>query len=171
MLEDENTQKRNNMMKQLQEENKRLAQEKKDRENQWKQNQQAQNKFEMDNTNYSHIMTENPATTQSQLAPHRYVPYHFKGLRPDQIENINDTRTQQVRDNKVEKQRQADEDMQWAMQQEANRQLMLQNELELAEKQKQMNLMHRDQHLKDKVQKEIKWQNNYGEQVPLPHVD
>lgn len=65
MLEDENTQKRNNMMKQLQEENKRLAQEKKDRENQWKQNQQAQNKFEMDNTNYSHIMTENPATTQS----------------------------------------------------------------------------------------------------------
>lgn len=48
---------------------------------------------------------------------------------------------------------------------------MLQNELDLAEKQKQMNLMHRDQHLADKVQKEIKWQNQYGEQNPLPHVD
>jgi hypothetical protein len=41
--------------------------------------------------------------------------------------------------------------MQWAMQQEANRQLMLQNELELADKKRQMNMMHRDQHLNDKV--------------------
>jgi len=32
----------------------------------------------------------------------------------------------------------------WAIQQEANRQIMLQNEMELAEKQRQMNLMHRD---------------------------
>ena len=61
--------------------------------------------------------------------------------------------------------------MQWAMQQEANRQLMLQNELELAEKQRQMNAMHRDQHLHDKVQKELKWKNNYGEQNPLPYVE
>jgi len=25
-------------------------------------------------------MTENPATEQSMLAPHRVKPYHFKGL-------------------------------------------------------------------------------------------
>lgn len=36
MLEDENNQKRARMMKELQEENKRLAKEKRDRENSWK---------------------------------------------------------------------------------------------------------------------------------------
>lgn len=136
MLEDENTMKRNGMMKAMQEENKRLAQEKKDKETNWKNHQEKQNHFEITNTNESNIMTEAAGTTVSQLAGHRYVPYHFKGLRPEQVENIKDIRQQQVRDNRTEKQRQADEDMQWAMQQEANRQLMLQNELELAEKQR-----------------------------------
>jgi len=36
----------------------------------------------------SDLMTENAATTQSQLAPHRYVPYNFKGLRPEQVKGI-----------------------------------------------------------------------------------
>ena len=36
----------------------------------------------------SDIMTENPGTTVSKLAPHRYVPYHFKGLNPDTKEAI-----------------------------------------------------------------------------------
>jgi cytochrome c556 len=36
MLEDENTAKRQQMMKQMQEENKRLAQEKRDKERSWK---------------------------------------------------------------------------------------------------------------------------------------
>lgn len=44
----------------------------------------------------SDIMTENRKTTESKLAPHRYVPYHFKGLRPDQIQSIKDERESQV---------------------------------------------------------------------------
>ena len=66
-------------------------------------------------------MTENPNTTTSQLAAHRYVPYHFKGLTPEQQQAIMEQRAQQLRDNKVEKQRQTDEERLWAMQQEANR--------------------------------------------------
>lgn len=83
MLEDENNQKRAKMMKELQEENKRLAKEKRDRENAWRNNQERQNQQEIVNVVTSDIMTENPLTTTSQLAGHRYVPYHFKGLRPD----------------------------------------------------------------------------------------
>jgi len=49
----------------------------------------------------SDIMTENFKTTASQLAPHRYVPYHFKGLRPGQIDGINQEREGQVDYNKV----------------------------------------------------------------------
>ncbi len=91
MLEDEMSSKRANMMKQMQEENKRLAQEKRDREKQWRNNQERQNQAEIATTNNSNIMTENPNTTMSQLAEHRYVPYHFKGLRPDQVEEIKET--------------------------------------------------------------------------------
>ena len=83
MLEDEMSSKRANAMKELQEENKRLALEKRNRENSWKNNQQQQNQFEIANCNNSDLMTENPATTTSQHAGHRYVPYHFKGLTPE----------------------------------------------------------------------------------------
>jgi len=46
------------------------------------------NAVEIHRTNMSDIMTENFETTKSALAPHRFVPYHFKGLRKDQIEAI-----------------------------------------------------------------------------------
>lgn len=65
MLEDENAQKRARMMKELQEENKRLAQQKRDKEAAWRQDQERKNQFEIANSNNSDIMTENPGTTIS----------------------------------------------------------------------------------------------------------
>lgn len=65
-----------------------LAQQKKDRENAWKNNQEDMNQHEIYRTNMSDIMTENEATTTSQLAPHRFVPYHFKGLTKAQQSDI-----------------------------------------------------------------------------------
>lgn len=103
MLEDESTMKKKQMMKDLQDYNKRLAEEKRQREQAWRQNQEEQNQFEISRTNMSDIMTENAQTTMSQLAPHRYVPYHFKGLRPDQIADIKAQREQQVVDKKLAK--------------------------------------------------------------------
>ena len=44
------------------------------------------NAFEITNTTTSNFMTEARATTQNQLGEHRFVPYHFKGLRQDQID-------------------------------------------------------------------------------------
>ena len=85
----------------MKEYNQRLAQEKRDRENAWKNDQQEKNAFEISRTNMSDIMTENFQTTKSQLAPHRFVPYHFKGLRSDQIQAIDATRVQQTKDNKL----------------------------------------------------------------------
>lgn len=82
MLEDEMTQKRNAMMKQMQEENKRLAKEKRDREQQWRQEQERKNQFEIANVNSSDLMTENPAATKSVINGNRFIPYNFKGLTP-----------------------------------------------------------------------------------------
>lgn len=72
------------------------------------------NHAEIAKTNHSDIMTENAMTTKSHLAGHRYVPYHFKGLRPDQVQDINDTRAQQVRDNKQARADANLEDNAWA---------------------------------------------------------
>ena len=50
MLEDEMTMKRKNMMKEMQEENKRLAQQKRDNEDAWKKNQEMLNQKEIKDT-------------------------------------------------------------------------------------------------------------------------
>ena len=76
-------------------------------------------------------MTEARETTTNGLGEHRFLPYHFKGLRPDQIDDIKAQQAQQVRDARHAKEMERQEEYLWAMQQEANRQLMLQNELEL----------------------------------------
>ena len=47
MLEDENTRKRAEMMRQIQEENQRLALEKKNRDTNWKQDQENRNQAEI----------------------------------------------------------------------------------------------------------------------------
>jgi len=70
-------------------------------------------------------------TTKSELAGHRYVPYHFKGLRPDQVNDINATRAQQVRDNKQARADDNNEERAWAAQQAANTQQMLGNEVDM----------------------------------------
>ena len=85
----------------MQEYNQRLADEKRQREKAWKDNQESMNQAEIHRTNMSDIMTENEATTKSQLAPHRFVPYHFKGLTKAQQDQIMAEREQQVVDSKL----------------------------------------------------------------------
>ena len=83
----------------------------------------------------SDFMTENPMTTTSQLSKNRYVPYHFKGLKPDSIDQINATRAQQVKDNKNIAKNLKAEEHNWAVQNLANTQHFLNNEIDLANKQ------------------------------------
>lgn len=118
----------------------------------------------------SDIMTENEATTKSQLAPHRFVPYHFKGLTKAQQDQIMAEREQQVVDAKLARKNEQSEEYQWAVQNLANTQQFLNNEIELKDKQKQMQEAHRDQHLVDKTAKDERWPNMYGDLNPLPDV-
>lgn len=83
VLEDDMSAKRAAMMKQLQEENKRLAKEKRDRENQWRQDQEAKNQFEIAKVVSSDLMTENPNATLNTTNANRFIPYNFKGLTPE----------------------------------------------------------------------------------------
>lgn len=60
-------------------------------------------------------MTENPATEQSMLAPHRVKPYHFKGLNEDQKGAIMHERAQQMREAEMKKQTEQEEARLWAL--------------------------------------------------------
>ncbi len=89
------------------------------------------NQTEIARTNMSDFMTEARGTTSSEMAPHRYVPYHFKGLRPDQIESIKNQRSGQVDANANQKKNDAEEEYSWAVQNLANTQHKLNNEVDL----------------------------------------
>lgn len=91
----------------------------------------------------SDIMTENEKTTQSQLAPHRFVPYHFKGLKKEQVDDILAQREAQVNANKVQRQNECSEEYQWAVQNLANNQHQLNNEMDLEAKERQLREEHR----------------------------
>lgn len=95
--------------------NKKLAADKKAREEKWRMEQEASNQAEIYRTNMSDIMTENESTTKSQLAPHRFVPYHFKGLTKAQQDEIMAQREQQVVDAKLAKKNENSEEYQWAV--------------------------------------------------------
>ena len=67
MLEDDVTLRKNAQLKALQENNKRLAQEKRDREENYRKNQQDQNKFELAAT-VNHSLTEEKARMTGYLS-------------------------------------------------------------------------------------------------------
>jgi len=60
--------------------NRVLAKEKRDAEMKSQYDWANQEAHEVDFTLTHDFMTENPATEQSMLAPHRVKPYHFKGF-------------------------------------------------------------------------------------------
>ena len=117
---------------------------------------EAANQHEIKRTNMTDIMTENFQTTVSQLAPHRYVPYHFKGLRNDQIEGIFNEREGQVEAKKLAARNANSEEYQWAVQNLANTQHLLNNEIELQQKKDELAASHRDQALVDKTAKDAR---------------
>jgi hypothetical protein len=124
-----------------------LAQQKRDRETNWRNNQENMNQHEIYRTNMSDIMTENEQTCRSELAPHRFVPYHFKGLTKTQQEDIMAQRDQQIVDAKLARKNENTEEYNWAVQNLANTQHYLNNEIELKDKQLAMETSHKTTNL------------------------
>jgi hypothetical protein len=49
------------------------------------------------------MLTENPAAANSNLGPHRKIAYMYKGMTPEERENIRKQQLQQIVENKVRK--------------------------------------------------------------------
>lgn len=64
-----------------------------------------------------------------------------------------------------------EEERLWALQQEANRQMQLANEMEIKRKQQEMMAAQRDQNQGLKLEKNQRWSNFYGEKDDLPSVE
>ena len=78
--------------------NAQLAKEKRDRDAAQAAYEQLQARTDVDYTNNNDFMTENPATEQSMLAPHRVKPYHFKGMNAQQKGAIMNESEMQMRE-------------------------------------------------------------------------
>ena len=55
-------------------------------------------KIEIEHTNNTDFMTENPATEVSMLAAHRVKPYHFKGFTQAQKDQVHLEQQMQMRE-------------------------------------------------------------------------
>lgn len=98
--------------------NAQMAKEKRDRDNAQRAYEQLQARTDVDNTDNHDFMTENPATEQSMLAPHRVKPYHFKGFNAQQTASVMNERQMQMREAEMTRKQEKEAERLWAMQQE-----------------------------------------------------
>lgn len=82
--QEEHAQQRREMTVANKQANYAMAIEKRDRDQAHFHDSERRAATEVDFTLNHDFMTENPATEQSMLAPHRVKPYHFKGLNAEQ---------------------------------------------------------------------------------------
>ena len=80
-----------------------MAKEKRDRDAAQLAYEQLQAQTDVATTSAHDFMTENPATEQSMLAPHRVKPYHFKGFNAQQTQAVMDERNMQLKEAQMAK--------------------------------------------------------------------
>ena len=151
------------MLKAMQEENLQLAKAKRDKERKDRGDLQFQENHELGYTVDNDFMTENPATTQSQLAPHRVKPYHFKGLNAEQQAAIMGERAQQLKEQEMLKQMSKEQDRLWALQQEHMRKMQIKHDREMKRNQRTVANGVKETHTEQNAEHKIKWKDPYGD--------
>ena len=87
----------------------------------------------------SKFMTEDPSTMQSQLAPHRVIPYHFKGFNEDQRAAVIEGQRQQVLEKQEKVRMQKEQEKAEARMSEAQRRALILYEREMKVKNDRVN--------------------------------
>jgi hypothetical protein len=161
-LEDDHDYRRKTMQKAYMENNRTLAKEKADREKTSKVREEDDKKNHMDYNTANDFYTENTETCQSQLAGHRVIPYHWKGMNEHQRKEILNEQDKQRRETENIKNLKKDEEKLYAIQAEHQRKMQIQMEREkvrrreeLAKNQKEFNLLKNEE-------QQIKIKTMYG---------
>jgi len=147
-LEDDFSTKQKVVKKAYSEANRVLAQEKSDNDFNQKVNEDASNKNHLQYNTTNNFCTENTGTCQSELAPHRVIPYHWKGMNEHQRKEILTEQEKQRKEAERIKNLQKEEERLYALQAEHQRKMQIQMEREknrrkeeILKNQKEFNLL------------------------------
>jgi len=161
-LEDDYSHRQKTVKKAYSEANRVLAQEKMDKDYSSKVNEDVTNKNHLEYNTTNNFCTEDTGTCQSQLAPHRVIPYHWKGMNEHQRKEILTEQEKQRTEAERIKNLQKEEEKLYAMQAEHQRKMQIQMEREknrrkeeILKNQKEFNL------LKDQEQ-QVRIKSMYG---------
>jgi len=151
-LEDDYSNKHKVVKKSYSEANRVLAQEKSDKEFTQKVKEDTDNKNHIDYNTTNKFCTENTNTCQSQLAPHRVIPYHWKGMNEHQRKEILTEQEKQRTEAERIKNLKKEEERLYALQAEHQRKMQIQMEREknrrkeeLLKNQKEFNLLKNEE--------------------------
>ncbi|KAL5014286.1 hypothetical protein ScPMuIL_008556 [Solemya velum] len=114
--------------------------EREEKENLQKQQEQDDNNTEMANHIYGDILTENPSVAQSAFGAHRVIPDRWKGMSPQQLEDIRKQQELQRKEKERLKQEEELRNREWARQRVADARAGMLIERELERKRKEIEL-------------------------------
>lgn len=142
--------------------NKQLIKEKLARDRALREEETHQGLSDIHYVTNSNFMTENPSTQQSALAPHRVIPYHFKGFNDQQKGNVIDGQRQQVMEKQEKTRVQKEQEKQEARMSEAQRRALILYEREMKAKNDRVNEENREYLKTQMVEKNVKDRDPYN---------
>mmetsp|Transcript_23694 Transcript_23694/g.23453 ORF Transcript_23694/g.23453 Transcript_23694/m.23453 type:complete len:240 (+) Transcript_23694:24-743(+) len=160
--EDEFSERNRIMNDAVREANSQLTREKIAREALEKEEENRQAAHHIQNTIYSNFMTEDPATTQSMLAAHRVVPYHYKGMNEDQRRQILEEQKRQVEEKEQRKKEEKEKERREAKMSEAQRRALILYERDMKEKQERVNKETSDYLKTQMIEHKVKYDDPYN---------
>jgi len=151
-LEEDNNWRKKTMQKAYMEANRTLAKEKDDRDRTALTKEDQDKQMHMQYNPNNDFYTENTATCQSQLADHRVIPYHWKGMNEHQRKEILSEQEKQRKETENIKTLKKEEERLYALQAENQRKMQIQMEREknrrkeeLMRNQKEFNLLKNEE--------------------------
>jgi len=161
-LEDDYTVKHKTVQKSYMETNKALSQQKIDNDRVAREVEDADKQRHIEYNTGNNFYTEDTQTCQSQLAPHRVIPYHWKGMNDHQRSEILHEQDKQRKETDSIKKLHKDEDKLYALQAEHQRKMQIQMEREKARRKEELMKNQQEFNLLKNQEQQIKVKTMYG---------
>jgi len=161
-LEEDFTWKKKTMQKAYMETNRTLAKQKYDADKTTKEGETLAKQQHLEYNSQHDFYTENPETCQSQLAKHRVIPYHWKGMNGHQrTEILNEQEKQRKEADNIKKMKEEEERL-YAIQAEHQRKMQIQMEREKQRRKDELLRNQKEFNLLKNEEQQIKIKTMYG---------
>jgi len=161
-LEEDHDYRQKTMQKAYMQNNRTLAQEKADRDKFTKMTEEVSKKNHLEYNTAHDFYTENTETCQSQLAGHRVIPYHWKGMNGHQRSEILNEQDKQRKEAENLKNLRKEEERLYALQAEHQRKMQIQMEREKVRRKEELARNQKEFNLLKNEEQQIKIKTMYG---------